>query len=272
MRKLIWRRISWAREFHWLFKGSLESYRGLGPDLEPARIRDPEDFFLRRLRFAGLGKAVLRDQDIPAFILTTDDQDLLLDLTELLHAEVVEKPLMIHPPECTDIEGFDKEAGQAIFREEMNEALVMANPPLELLPSGQIVEIDEAHRDLYREPLPKDADVESAIADPVEHAVRVYLVRGATIEDKRSAVKQLADALEHLRPQIKEELLSNDERDLFRIANQFAIRHNKPDQRRDYDKGPWLDWMFHVFLATVRIVLAVRDSPAREAASSEAVN
>jgi hypothetical protein len=85
------------------------------------------------------------------------------------------------------------------------------------------------------------------------------LRRGATVEDKRAAVKQLADALEHLRPEVDEQLLSKDERDLFRTANEFAIRHNKPGQKRDYDKAVWLDWLFHVYLATIRAVVAVRD-------------
>jgi hypothetical protein len=266
--KLVWARIVRARDYHWLFKGSLQPYRGLGPEPEAPRIHDAEDFFLRRMRVREIGSAVLANREAPRFLLDARNVDVLLDLIEVLHAEVVSKPLMVHPPESTLIEDFDKEAGQAIFRDEMNEALALARPPLELLPNGQVVEIDEAHRDLYREPLPKGVAVKSAIADPVEHAIRVFVSRGSTHEDKRSAVKQLADALEHIRPQVKEELLRKDEGDLFRIANSFAIRHNGPDQQRDYAKEPWLDWIFHVYLATIRVVLALRDSQSSDTSTS----
>jgi hypothetical protein len=265
--RLIWHRIARARDYHWLFKGSLEPYRGLGPERDQPRIYDAEDFFLRRLRVREVGSAVLRNHDAPIFLRAPESQDVLLDLIEVLHAEIVAKPILVDPPQCTLIEGFDQQQGQVIFREEMNEVLTLANPPLELLPSGQIVEIDEAHRGLYREPLPADVEVEAEIADPVQHAVHVYLARGATPEDKRAAVRQLADALEHLRPEVKEELLSADERDLFLIANSFAIRHNRPDQRRNFDKGTWLDWIFHLYLATIRAVLAVRNSQAEQEAS-----
>jgi len=31
-----------------------------------------------------------------------------------------------------------------------------------------------------------------------------------------------------------------DERELFNLANGFAIRHNTRDQRKDYDDAIWL--------------------------------
>lgn len=144
-----------------------------------------------------------------------------------------------------------------LFRDEINEAFRPTSPPLELLPIGHIVERDDEHRELYVEPVPPTTEAE--VKDPVEHAVGLFLRRGATVEDQRAAVKQLADALEHLRSEVKLEMLSKDERDLFQIANGFAIRHSNAEQRREYDKPVWLSWMFHVFLATIRVVVAVRD-------------
>jgi hypothetical protein len=256
---LLWKRIVRARNYHWLFKGSLQSYRGLGPEPEPPRIEDAEDFFLRRLRFGGLGRAVLVDEEPSVILAVGFDLDLLLDLIEVLHAEVVAKPLLLDPEYGGPIEGFDVEAGREIFREEMNEILLLLDPPLELLPSGQVAPRDEAHSDLHREPLPASVAVPAEIADPVTHAVGLYVSRGASIEDRRAAVRQLASALEHLRPSVREELLRADERDLFQIANGFAIRHNDPAQRRAYDTEIWLEWIFHVYLATIRTVLALAD-------------
>ncbi len=253
---LVWQKIYRARDFHWLFKGTLQSYRGLGPEEEEPTIADAESFFIGRLKVSGVGHSVLNGDEPPLSAFQPFDLDLLLDLVELLHGEVVEEPIMVYPPECLDIEGFDKKAGQKIFRDEINEVLQLASPSLELLPIGHVVERDEQHRDLYVEPFPEGTEVE--VMDPVEHALGLFLRRGATVEDQRAAVKQLADALEHLRSEVKEELLSKDERDLFRIANGFAIRHNSADQQRDYDKPVWLTWMFHVYLATIRAVVAVR--------------
>ncbi len=253
----MWRKIFRARDFHWLFKGTLQPYRGLGPEEETPTIPDAESFFTGRLKISGLGHSVLKANEPPLSVFLQADLDLLLDLVELLHGEVVAEPIMVHPPDCIDIEGFDKEAGQKIFRDEVNEVLQLVSPPLELLPIGHVVERDEEHRELYVEPIPESTEAE--VKDPVKHAVGLFLRRGATVEDQRAAVKQLADALEHLRPEVDEQLLSKDERDLFRIANEFAIRHNRADQRREYDKPVWLAWMFHVYLATIRAVVTVRD-------------
>ena len=93
--------------------------------------------------------------------------------------------------------------------------------------------------------------------------MRQFLSRGATEEDKRAAVKLLMDVLERIRPEVKETMLRKDEADLFNLANNFALRHYDRQQKADYDKNIWHDWAFHVCLATIRAVLAVRD---REAA------
>jgi hypothetical protein len=251
---LVWRKVARARKHHWLFKGSLQAFQDLSPHRQAPRIDDAEEFFTSRLKVSGIAFYVLEyDEPPPA---CTNNLDLLLDIVVLLYAEVVSQPFLVHPPECLDIEGFDREAGKELFRTEVNEALALADPPLELRAGGQIIELQDQHDGLYEA---LSSDVEPELSNPVEHAIGLFLRRGATVEDKRAAVKQLADALEHLRPEVDEQLLSKDERDLFRTANEFAIRHNKPDQKRDYDKAVWLDWLFHVYLATIRAVVAVRD-------------
>jgi hypothetical protein len=54
---------------------------------------------------------------------------------------------------------------------------------------------------------------------------------------------------------VKEHMLNEDERALFKLANEFAIRHNKRETRRDFDEPAWLAWAFYVYLATIRLVL-----------------
>lgn len=69
----------------------------------------------------------------------------------------------------------------------------------------------------------------------------------------RRAVIALAGILERRRSLLKTELLSKDEGALFTIANGFAIRHQKADQRRDYDAGLYLEWIFYWYLATIHL-------------------
>lgn len=65
----------------------------------------------------------------------------------------------------------------------------------------------------------------------VEHAKQVFAVRGATLEDKRDAVKALAGCLERLKPTISKSMLSADESALFDIANNFHVRHDNRKQK-----------------------------------------
>lgn len=75
--------------------------------------------------------------------------------------------------------------------------------------------------------------------------------------DRRHAVRELADVLEPLRDSIKSEMLPKDEREIFRLANGFAIRHNNREQIQLYDDSIWLSWAFYVYLATIHSVLRV---------------
>src|SRR4029077_20624394 len=83
--------------------------------------------------------------------------------------------------------------------------------------------------------------------------------RGASLDDRRHAVRDLADVLEALRADVHDVMLSKDERELFHLANGFAIRHQNRKQRGDYDRPTWLRWAFYVYLATIHAVLRVRD-------------
>ena len=66
---------------------------------------------------------------------------------------------------------------------------------------------------------------EVPVLDQVRHAIALFRGRNATPRDKRSAVVALAHVLERRRTLLKTELLRSDEGALFRIANEFALRH-----------------------------------------------
>ena len=79
----------------------------------------------------------------------------------------------------------------------------------------------------------------------------------ATLEDRKEAIRELADVLEFLRPEIKQFIEKKDESDLFNIANNFGIRHHNAEQKINYDKPIWYSWMFYYYLATLHAVLRI---------------
>jgi len=153
---------------------------------------------------------------------------------------------------------FDKKAGQAAFRKQLNPDLALFDPPMELTVSGQLVEkAPDELGPLLDDPIPED--LPAPLKDPLDHAIAQYRRRGSSVGEKRSALKHLADVLEPLRKEIDEHILPKDESDLFQIANRFYIRHNDRDQKRTYDTDVWLDWMFYVYVATARALVSVLD-------------
>ena len=89
-----------------------------------------------------------------------------------------------------------------------------------------------------------------------------------SIDDRRQAVRDLADVLEYLRPKMKHAITDKDEGDLFNIANNFGIRHHNVKQKTGYDAAIWLSWMFYFYLATIHVV--VRKLKSIEAGSQAA--
>lgn len=104
--------------------------------------------------------------------------------------------------------------------------------------NGEIIRAvqDDAEMLIVRAPDLLDTDNR----DHVAGAIHKYRARGSTARDRRDAVRDLADVLEHLRGDVKAHMFSKDEGALFEIANVFWIRHNRPNERRDYDHDAWL--------------------------------
>lgn len=144
---------------------------------------------------------------------------------------------------------FDEKAGRLEFRQAMNPLLENYGPGFELNDRGEIMEIGPAGLKhlLEAEPPSNDKTALSRITSAVDRFRRF----GSSIDDRRQAVRDLADVLERLRPQIKTALLKKDEQDLFNLANNFGIRHLNEEQKLGYDAAVWLSWMFYYYLATI---------------------
>lgn len=149
---------------------------------------------------------------------------------------------------------FSVTAGREVYRWRANELLQAAGISYRLADSGEdqgrlVAVFDDGRSALLAEALDHP---QPDTANRVHHAVALFRGRGATNEDKRSALITLAGILEERRQLIKAELVSTDEGALFHIANRFAIRHQNRQQLSDYDPA-FLDWVFWWYLGTVEL-------------------
>jgi hypothetical protein len=135
----------------------------------------------------------------------------------------------------------------------MNRVLRHYDVGYELSPDGEIVRLaPDGMKQLITARLPPEAARTDAAK--IANAVHTFLLGRSTREQRKHAVRDLVDILEFHRPTVKTQL-TKDEADLFNIANNFALRHHRPNQKDDYDDA-WLSWLFYVYLATVHLVLA----------------
>jgi hypothetical protein len=203
---------------------------------KPGRLDESD--FIRVFKERGLFNTVFTGGTPPGWV--HSDVAQLFDVLEFMYAEGT------------------PEQKREQFLHRLNPDLGLNDPPMEMTTSGLIVERgpDELH-EVLTEPVPDDIPAE--LADPLRHAIEQYRRRGVTEQDKRSALKHLADVLEPLRNEIDEHLLPADESALFQLANKFHLRHNDRAQQRNYDGDVWLDWMFYVYVATARALIAVME-------------
>jgi hypothetical protein len=214
----------------------------------PGKVSDPELEMLLTIRKTGLWPV---HEKAPFY-----SEDDFFDVIEFLH-QYVSKPIdgtMHSYNQCgMHWETFNKTLGQHEFRKRVNAALAHYQHRYELSSNGEVLHQPEAgFEPIFDADLPsKDQNVTSRLTA----AVRRYRRHGSTVDDRRQAVRDLADVLEYLRPQVKTLLTTADEKDLFNIANNFGVRHHNDNQRTAYDTGIWLSWMFYFYLSTIHVVL-----------------
>lgn len=183
-------------------------------------------------------------------------EDDFFDVLEFLFQHV-SKPIEGTPHNWNDCgmhwETFNQVQGQAAFRTKINAVLEHYEKPFELSTAGEVLHKPEAGF----EPI-FDADVPSKdnnVVDRINAATIRYRRHGATIDDRRQAVRDLADVLEYLRPKVQALFTSADDKDLFNIANNFGVRHHNDKQKTAYDASLWLSWMFYFYLSTIHVLL-----------------
>lgn len=191
--------------------------------------------------------------------------DTLIEVIEALH-DLVSEPVSGRHHTYNDCgwhyDTFDPEAGRQEFRAQLSDTLRLAEPALQIQENGEVVLLhSEELEKLLDAPLPRGAQSD-LITTKMADARRLFRSRHSDEGERRRAVRELVDVLEAIRPDVKAHLLTADERDLFNIANNFAIRHNNDAQKRDYDEL-WLGYLFQRFLADIHLVLRLRDREGR---------
>ena len=149
---------------------------------------------------------------------------------------------------------FDGQTGKSEFQVEINSILRDYGEGFELSDKGEIlIKGDVGLELLFQADIPSK-DNENIFLR-VQTATNKFRRYRATIEDRRDALRDLADVLEFIRPKLKTVITKSDESDLFNIVNNFGIRHHNEKQKNSYDQAIWYSWMFYYYLATIHAVL-----------------
>jgi hypothetical protein len=190
----------------------------------------------------------------PAVYYPVYSEDDVFDIIELLF-DCVSQPLQTG----SVITSFDKAAGQVELRSKVNALLMDYEGGYELSNDGEVLAVpEEGLDDLLKATLP--------LSDPtnvntrVDGAIKKFRSRHSSPDDRRDAIRDLADVLEFLRPQLRNVLSRKDEADLFELANSFGIRHHNELQKTEYNKAIWYSWMFYYYLATIHAAVRLLDA------------
>lgn len=149
---------------------------------------------------------------------------------------------------------FNRPDGQAEFRAALNPVLASYEDGFTLSDTGEILVLPEPGLAPLTDATLPPHDPEN-VEGRVQAAVARFRRHHASLDDRRQAVRDLADVLEFIRPKVKAVLTQKDEADLFNIANNFGVRHHNDQQKTRYEAAIWYSWMFYYYLATIHAAL-----------------
>ncbi|WP_059351240.1 hypothetical protein [Bacillus coahuilensis] len=178
-------------------------------------------------------------------------------LIEILH-QLIWKTSEIDDYDMMEIFPDTKSSAQKEFRDEMNKLLIHLEDGYELTEKGYIIDFpDNGLINLIKQDLP--GHTSDTVTLQVETAIKMFFKYDSNLEEKRKAINILADILEPYRADLKNYTTNKHDTMIFSIVNNYGIRHNDIDQKEDYEKPVWYEWMFHYYLATVHAVLSLKE-------------
>jgi hypothetical protein len=244
-----------------LFNRQLRARLGIGyqeasPDVETPRNGPALGYTDKSGKF--------RHEPPPAFY---RDAGMLFDFLEILY-DLVAAPKF--DPAKKRHTSFAKKDAQEVFREFISEDLMIYQVPHEMLANGQIVPLgNELTKQTVEGLVLMDERQQISKTDytALNDAIRQFYHEGASQIEKKTAIANVHELLMKYREKVIAHMLRDDERDLFRMAEDFAIRNAGAKQKRNYDKDIWYDWMFSVQLASAVTIIRIlaqqqKDKPA----------
>jgi hypothetical protein len=112
-------------------------------------------------------------------------------------------------------ETFNKKDGQVVFLDKLNTVLGHYKNKYELDTCGQVLsKPEEGFEQIFKADVPSKDD---NIVNRINAATTKFRRHGSTLDDRRQAVRDLADVLEYLKPKVKKLLSRKDEQDLFNM-------------------------------------------------------
>ena len=153
---------------------------------------------------------------------------------------------------------FDKNEGEEIFTDSINEILADYSDGFQLNEKGEILIIGkDGLKEIFSATIKTD-DPDN-IDNKIKAAIKRFRYHRSSIEERRNSVRELFDVLEYLKSKTKNVLFRKDESDLFNIANNYGIRHHNANQKTDYDESIWLSWMFYFCLSTIYAYISLSE-------------
>jgi len=212
---------------------------------------DPESFFFLKLRMHNLWP--IREN------IANYDELKLFSVIELLYDYVSEPQEKWHHDwnNCGwHTDNYDRPKGRSRYRDEINRILVDYKSGYELAETGEILEKSPSGLETIFEETVMTGDSKN-IDGRIHTAIIKYRRHDSTADEKKDAVRTLADVLEYLKKEGTRLPTKNDS-DLFNIINNFDIRHHNREQKGEYNKEIWYDWMFYTLLSSINVLLKLR--------------
>ncbi len=185
-----------------------------------------------------------QDDDVP-FLLEDD----IFDLVEFFY-DCISKPIDgNHHCQCgySHYKSFNSKLGKKEYRKDINTLLVGYGDGYRLDDNGKIFSIlNPMLMPIFQSKL---LSIENKEKNRFERAKEKFLSRNQ--DNKRDAIKDLADILEHMHPKAEKLITKSDDSDIFKLLNRFGFRHNNKDQSDGYDKDTFYPWIFNYLLVSI---------------------
>ena len=158
-------------------------------------------------------------------------------------------------------EDFAPEPARGLFVTRVNAIVARYGEGWQMRPDFEVVErAPTGTAELLTVKLPPATGADTR--QRVHNAVAKFRRRTSSRDDRRDAVRDLGDVLERLRKDATKHLSRKDESELFKILNNFDIRHNNELQKSDYDTI-WLSGLFYHFLTMIHVLTHLIDRDER---------